>query len=516
MGKHNKGLTKGQLKNVDASVLRFENAIRSMIATNLDSYNSIGSSLRAEKIKPYTREEALETIRYGNPNELRQLSMTYFYTSGFYRMMILYYATLLTYATLVIPKMSGDKKVTSQVTNIYDKAMDYVDNLKIEELFTFFAVKVLVEGAYYGLICHDETGKENIVTLPFEYSRCRFKTFEGIDVIEFNLAYFDGIYDKNKRIACLKTYPDEIRLAYNKYKNRGGEQWLTLPPEDCVHFMFLEERPIFSDIIPAVIDFGDYRELEKDKDTQALYKILVQEMPHTNDGELVFEPEEVAPMHRGIAQMLAKQKGMDVVTSFGTVKVADMQNTHTSVVTNNLDKISSSIYEEAGVSGELFAASNSTSLDRSIKKDTGIMMYLGQKFTKWLQYVLNCRFSNKSVDFLVNLLPITEFNYDEMYKNASNGTQYGYSILLPYLCLGIKQSDVKHLKILENDILKLHDIMKPLESANTMSPDSATAKTSEEGRKKAEQEGKNMDNKKTKEEKTETTIKREESGGGNE
>ena len=519
MGKRDKKPTKEDiLKN---SVSRFEKVVQSMIATNLSSYNSIGSSGRARQVTSYTKEEAIRIIENGDSAELRDLSLTFFYRSGFYRMMILYYATLLTYTTIVIPKLKDDKKPTQTAINLYNKAMEYVDNYNIPELFTYFAVKVLVEGAYYGLICRSKEGKENIVDLPFEYCRSRFKNYEGVDIIELNLAYFDKIYDQKKRIAALKSYPDAIRVAYNAYKNRGGNQWLILPAADCVHFCFFEERPLFSDIIPAVIDFGDYRELEKEKDTQALYKILVQEMPHTADGELVFEPEEVAPMHRGIAQLLHKQKGMDVVTSFGTVKVADMQNTHTSVVTNNLDKISTSIYEEAGVSGELFAASNSTSLDKSIKKDTGIAMFMGKHFIKWLQFVVNDRFGkeNGSMTFIANLLPITVFNRDEMYKNANMGIQYGYSILLPYLCLGFKQSEIRPLKVLENDFLKLHDIMKPLESANTMSngESSSKEKTREEGREEAEQNGTNLDNKKTTEQKSETTIQREESsGGGNE
>lgn len=514
MGKIKKKPDKQNKFSLDNSVSRFEKAIDSMIATTLNSYNSIGATSRAAQVSYYTKEEAKRIIENGDSADLRDLSISFFYRSGFYRMMILYYATILTYSTIIIPKIKDNKKPSQTTINLYDKAVDYSDNLNIEELFTYFAVKVLVEGAYYGLICRNKQGKENIVDLPFEYCRSRFKNYEGIDIIELNLAYFDKIYDQKKRIAVLKSYPDTIRKAYNNYKNKGATQWLILPAEDCVHFCFFEERPLFSDIIPAVIDFGDYRELEKEKDTQALYKILVQEMPHTADGELVFEPEEVAPMHRGIAKLLHKQKGMDVVTSFGTVKVADMQNTHTSVVTNNLDKISTSIYEEAGVSGEIFSASNSTSLDKSIRKDTGIAMFMGRHFTKWLQFILNNRFGKDSgsVSFIVNLLPITVYNREEMYKNANMGIQYGYSILLPYLCLGFKQSEIRPLKVLENDILKLRDIMKPLESANTMS--NGGEKTREEGREAAEEKGTNLDNKKTVEQKSETTIQREESTGG--
>lgn len=488
----------------------FQAPIEKMIATSADSYKPINSSTRADYTVPYTKEQALQIIKDGDPERLRELSRTFFYTSGFYRAFIIYFSVILDYATLTIPKLKGDQKVTPQVKNIYNAAMDYIDNFNIKTLFTNFTIKVLVEGAYYGILLKDGEGHSNIQTLPYDYCRSRFKTFEGIDIVEFNLAYFDTIYLKDKRIECLKTYPPEIRKAYNAYKNRNASQWYTVPAEQSVHFCLIEERPFFVDIIPAIIDFGEYREIEKTKDKQDLQKIIFQEMPHLNDGELVFEPEEVALMHKGIANMLQDRVGLDIITSFGNMKVGDLQSNR-SVVTNNLDKISNSIYTEAGVSQEIFSASNSTSLSRSIEKDSALSMYLGHYYTKWLSFVVNSDYSKNNVSFSIILLPITCFNRNEVAKNAFQGVQYGYSILVPYLCLGIDQSAVRDLKILENDILNLGKIMKPLESANT-----AAANSREEGRQKAEEKGKELDNKKTITEKAEQTVKNEDSGGSNE
>jgi hypothetical protein len=491
----------------------FQKSISDMIATSTNSYNPIGYTERARQIVPYTKEEAEDIIRNGDSTELRELSLFFFYTSGFYRRMILYYSTMLEYVTLITPHfktISG--KSTPQVKNKYDNAIEYIDNLNIKDLFTTFAVKVFSEGAYYGLISQSENGKlENVLTLPFEYCRSHFKNYKGIAIVEFNLQYFDKIYDKEKRIACLRTFPIEIRKAYNSYKNKATSYWYQIPEEDGIYFNLCEERPFLSDIIPAIIDFNEYRIIEKNKDKQDLQKIVTQEMPHLNDGELVFEPEEVAVMHKGIVDMLASNSTADVITSFGTIKVHDLQSAR-SVISNNLEKISNSIYSEAGVSKELFSASNSTSLNRSLENDTALAMYLGRKFTNWLQFVVNNKFGSDNVSFHIDLLPITFFNRGDMYKNSMQGIQYGYSIMLPYLCLGIPQGHIRDLKILENDILELNEIMKPLESANTQSSSSA-ASTSQEGRAQAETEGKDMDNKKSEGELAAQTIKNKESGG---
>ena len=508
-----KNKAKLEEKERQERVTRFSNAMQDMIAKDIGAYKSIYSSQRANLPTEYTKEQVVEILRNGEPNELKELSRTFFYLSGFYRMLILYYACFLDYSLLTIPKFKDDKKPSTNIKNSYHKAIKYVENFKAKDLFVRFAIKVLVDGAYYGMISR-KGDIANIVDLPFEFCRSRFKNYQGIDVVEFNLSYFDSIPNIQKRTACLKTFPDEVRQAYNTYKNRQGSQWFLVQPENGVHFAFFEERPLFSDIIPAVMDFAEYRELEKEKDKQDLYKILVQEMPHLNDGELVFEPEEVAEMHKGISQMIKSRNGIDFVTSFGTMKVADMQ-ANRSVISNNLDKISSSIYAESGVSKEIFSADNSTALSQSLKKDMSIAMHLGNKFARWLQFIVNNDFAKQNdTSFSITLLPITFYNRDEIFKNSFQGIQYGYSILVPFLALGINQGDVYDLKVLETDILKLDKVMKPLESANTRAAnEQGNAKTSEQGREDAAAKGKTLDNEKTTEQRAEQTIKNRESGG---
>ena len=489
----------------------FQKSIGDMIATSVNSYNPVSYTERARLNILYSKEETEAIINSGSSDELRQLSLNFFYTSGFYRRMLIYYATILDYTILTTPHIKSGTKISPQIVNKYDEVMNYIDNLEIKNLFTTFALKVLVEGAYYGLISRSADGKqENILTLPFGYCRSRFKTYEGIDVVEFNLQYFDKIYNKDKRIACLRTFPEEIRKAYNSYKNRATSNWYQIPIEDGIHFNLYEERPFLSDIIPAIVDFNEYRVIEKKKDKQDLQKIIVQEMPHLADGELVFEPEEAAIMHKGITDMMASNASVDVITSFGEISVHDLQSTR-SVISDNLEKISNSIYSEAGVSKELFSASNSTSLSRSLENDTALAMFLSRQFVNWLQFVVNNKFKAQNVNFHIDLLPITFFNRNDMYKNSFQGIQYGYSIMLPYLCLGVPQSHIRDLKILENDILKLTDIMKPLESANTQS--GADSKTSQQGREDAAAKGKEMDNTKSEGDLAAQTIKNKESGG---
>jgi len=492
-------------------ITTFRKMSEEVVAANLNAYRRVGSYFAARPHTSYTKEEALDIIHGGDPNQLQKLSLSFFYTSGFYRRMLLYYSTILTYSTLVIPN-SKNRDLTDVELKKYNKALDLIENLNPQILGVQIALRVFVEGAYYGMLSKSSQGLFTLINLPFCYCRHRYKTYEGIDIVEFNLQFFDTITDKNQRINCLKTYPDEIRLAYNSYKNRGTSYWYQVPAGYGVHFSIYEDRPLLADTIPAIIDFGEYRELEKEKDKQQLKSILVQEMPHLNDGELVFEPEEALEMHKGVVNMLANTDGIDVLTSFGDVDVKDLQSTR-GVITNNLEKIENSIYSEAGVSKQLFSANTTTSLNKAVENDCALAMIFGTSFANWLKFLLNMEYGSNSFTFDVVMLPISYYNRSEMFKTSLQAAQNGFSIFIPALALGISQKQLINLKQLENS-LNLLDYMKPLSSSYTQTGSDIKSSTSrEDGKLKADITNENNNNQKSETEKTDETLRVENSGG---
>lgn len=448
----------------------FKKAINKMISSSETSYASSNIFKRAEDYTSYTKQQIEDIINSGDPEQLRDLSISFFYASGFYRRFCLFLGTYLKYTPIIIPHMNGgQKKITDKkYKKKYFDSLEFYNNINFEKLCTDFSIKVLVEGAYYGMIFDDGTNKIGIQSLPFEYCRTRFKTYSGIDIVEFNVSYFDTIRDKNKRDKALKNFSNDIRKAYNAYKNRGADKWYMIEPGVGIHFNLYEERPFLLNAIPAIIDFEEYREIEKAKDSQDLKKILVQEMPHTSDGELVFDPEEVEEMHRGVVGMLQRNKDVDVLTSFGEVSLEDMQSAR-SVVTDNLQKIENIIYSEAGISKEVFAASNADSLEKSLKSDLALMMYLANSYEQWLAMLLNDRYGDNNISFTVKIFPLSYYDNYDFIDKTMDMAQYGYSFLVPSLAIGINQMELYDIKSLENDLLGLRNIMLPLQSSHTQS-----------------------------------------------
>ena len=79
------------------TIEEFKNSITRMIATSDDSYNGNLYFRKGISFNTYTKKEVLDTVAEGSSEELKEISLFYLYTSGFYRRFLIYYATLLKY-----------------------------------------------------------------------------------------------------------------------------------------------------------------------------------------------------------------------------------------------------------------------------------------------------------------------------------------------------------------------------------------------------------------------------------
>ena len=93
----------------------FAKAHEKMIATNTNTYGKTRGSYWNQRgyTRKYTDEEVARIIHSGSLAEQQKLSRNYFYTEGYYSQIILHYATLLTYAGLLIPNPSFGKDLST-------------------------------------------------------------------------------------------------------------------------------------------------------------------------------------------------------------------------------------------------------------------------------------------------------------------------------------------------------------------------------------------------------------------
>ena len=447
----------------------FTKAITDMVAKNESSYNSTRwGRNRYERVREYSLEEIKQIIDSGSVEAQIILSRNYFTKGGFYQRLLLHYATLLKYTSLLIPNPSFGKNLSeSYIKKKYNGAVTFIDTAKLPKLFTHIAIKALRDGCYYGVIQEVTDKSISILDLPIFYCRSRFKDKEGNDIIEFNVTYFDTITDEEYRKKALAAYPKEVVNYYRRYKNRKTNySWCYISPSIGICMSLVDDRPIFLNIISAELEYDDAKDINRERDLEEIRKILVQKIPHLQDGGLLFEPDEALEMHKGAVDMTKKNDNLSVLTTYADVD-AIVSKTSNDNALNSVDKALTNIYAESGSSSQLFGTDSNLSLSTSITNDMALMMILARKLENLITSIINERFGNSNVTFTYKILPISYYNQKDYVETALKLANSGYSFILPALAMDISQRELGNIKDLENDALNLKEKLIPLSTAYT-------------------------------------------------
>ena len=419
-----------------------------------------------------TIEQINSIIRSGDISELRMLSDYFYRICGEYRNNIDYLASLPLYDTVVIPLIKSDKLADKTVLKTFEDACAFIEKLDVPNTFTHITKQWIKRGVYYGILRTD--GIDVVVQeLPLDYCRTRFKDFNNLNVLEFNLNYFEHITDEELRKQLISTFPPTIQKAWTLWRaHRLADPWVIIPAlEGGVCFTFIDDpTPLLVGSIPALKALDDALKREEKRDENELRKLLIQRMPIDKDGELVFQLEEVADIHESVADMLQDIDTVDVLTTFGDTDLENLQET--SAATQSSDRIAKykdNAYDALGRSSMLFNATNSASLAYSIKKDESLMISYLNQYETWIRYHLNNRFAHNGLQFDFEILPTTVFNRTDIQSAYFRGAQYGYSKMFAGVALGIKQRDQLSLMSFENDYLQMSAKMVPLQSSYTTS-----------------------------------------------
>jgi hypothetical protein len=311
-----------------------------------------------------------------------------------------------------------------------------------------------------------------------DYCRSRF-TVNNKPVVEFNMKFFDVAFkDAAQRIKVLKLFPDEFRKGYILYKEgklppeyQGDTSgWYLLDTAATIKFNLNgEDFPMFMSVIPEIINLDEGKDLDRQRIAQKLLKIIIQKMPVDKNGDLVFDVDEAAQLHNNAVRMLGKAVGVDVLTTFADVEVADMGDNANTTATDDLERQERGIYNEAGVSQNQFNTDGNLALEKSILNDEATLYNLIQQFESFLnELLIPFNTSPKKIYYRVQILPTTIYNYKELAKLYKEQMQVGYSKMLSQIAMGQSQSSILANAYFENDILDLINVFIPPLMSSTM------------------------------------------------
>lgn len=405
---------------------------------------------------------------------LRSLSLYYYGTSGIYAGFIKYLAGILTYDWLVYPNTVGKNYNKSTVKKDMDFTINFLDDLYLKNTLYNITFTTVLNGVYYGYLVIDGSGKGTIMDLPIQYCRCRYK-INNIPAVEFNVKYFDSISKPDVRQLVLNNMPKEFRINYKAYKDgklptdsEDMGAWFLCNQNFAMRFTLgTKEIPIFSAVIPTIMDLDQAKDLDMKKTMQELLKILIQKMPLDKNGDMIFDLDEARVMHNNLCRMLENAVNVDVLTTFGEVSPIDLQNTSMATA-DPLEKVERGVYNEAGISPMLFATDGNLSLEKSIINDESIMFSLLSQYEQKLNQIINYIKKGKST-VKISFPRISAYNKEKMQKMFKEMATAGYSKLMPAIAAGQSQSEFLSLLDYEKNILGLEEKMTPLQISSTQS-----------------------------------------------
>ena len=407
---------------------------------------------------------------------MREISDFFYKISGIYARIIRYMAFMYRYDWMLTPYVNEENANTKKLLKSFQSGLDTLDNFGVKKQLGEIALNVLKYGAYYGYKVEAADGLV-LQELPVNYCRSRFKHGKK-PAVEFNMKFFDEQFrDTAQKMKVLKMFPKEFSKGYVLYKQGklppefpGDDSgWYLLDVNSTVKFTANgEDYPMFISVIPLILDLDEAQALDRKKTMQRLLKILVQKMPLDKNGELIFDVEEAQQLHNNAVQMLSRAIGLDVLTTFADVDVADMTDNAATAQTDDLKRVERQLFNEAGVSQMQFNTDGNIALEKSILNDEATLYNMILQFEEFLNELVQKFNEGKKFKFKVQILPTTIYNFKELSKLYKEQMQVGFSKMLPQIALGQSQSSILANAYFENDILDLVNVFIPPLMSSTM------------------------------------------------
>ena len=423
------------------------------------------------------KQKILRAIAAKDIKQLKEISDYYFTANGIYQRFCKYLAFLYRYDYMVSVNIEKKGLKQDKVLKEYYRILDYYDNSNIKRMLGEMALEVIKNGCYY---CYNVSTQETVQVqqLPTDYCRSRFN-YKGRPAVEMNMKYFDDKFnDPAYRLRVLQIFPKDIQKGSMQYKDGklpaeySGDTsgWYLLDTAKAYKFnLDGNDIPVFIDTIVPLIELAEAQALDRKKTMQKLLKILIQKLPLDKNSELVFDIDEARDIHRNAVEMLKNAVGVDILTTFADIDVANISDSNSTTTKDDLEKVERGVFNAAGVANNLFNTEGNTSLDRSILNDESMVRGLIYQFQDFLQDTLTDITKLKGLAFKFKILETTAYNYKDMSKMYKEQTQIGFSKLLPQIALGHSQKEILSNITFENDFLELSKIMIPPMSSNVMS-----------------------------------------------
>jgi hypothetical protein len=394
--------------------------------------------------------------------ELREAVRYVYDASPHFRRLIQYFAGLSDLAYVVSPYRIDPRKAKERIiSGQYRKTLNQLSIMSIKTEFPKILITCLKEDVFYGTMWVSE---DTITIQKLNPDCCKITSIEGnVCNVSFDFSYFDRFP------RCISHYPDEFRVKYEQYKDDLAKgirrcSWIELdsPTSFAIkcNIDILEYAiPPFAGILPEIFDIEGYKQIKMDGAQLENYAMLAMYIPY-EDGEWGIDYTKAKQIWQNLDDVLPDQIG-SVLTPMKLDKFSfeKSHNTDDDTVT----EAEQSLFTAAGVSSLLFnnPKASAGSLLLSIKADQTITFGIVKSIEAMVnRYIQSLQYGK---NFKVTFLDCSRFNQKELGDAYLKAASYGLPTISMYAASqGLGQAELDAMSFLETNVMKLHDVFKPL------------------------------------------------------
>lgn len=431
-------------------------------------YSHIG-----DKLCGYSREQLREFIRvpYRYSKKLISIMQYMYFYSGYFKKVIQYYVNLVkpdcwTVDTEFLTGDIGDIDKNKLKSDYYNYIRE-VGAFDLDTTLPKIIFSVFLYDAYFGYVYDTDEGK---ILFPFAPEDCIIVGYVN-GVPRFGVK---KLLSKDKR---LKIYPTEIMSillnpesasTINGYVDMPIDKTICIKYNDGFDFL----HPPFSFIIKEILDLEDFKDIEKAKAENDIYKMLSLEIPVDQNGRPTMAEPDIANFYAMVADIVAPSIGV-FPTPFKVTPIEFSRNT-----ANNIDNVQNAInemYSELGISRSLLSgASSGSELKTSIEVDASEVYRVLKQVARAINFHCRMRLPiNDKYRFTFRFLDITAFNQndkvDELLKMAQASCPVKTELMA---AMGKSPLKMFGNAFMENNVFELANNWEPMQTSYTQSADS--------------------------------------------
>lgn len=396
----------------------------------------------------------------------------YLYTrSQPYRKMIAYNASMIdaTYRTIVpVIDMTKKKQMTDdKILKDYWTVCNIMNRSNMQAEIRKMNIIAWREDTAFGVWYSDPSG---IFILPLPYDYCKVNAIYADGCLGFvmDMTYFDQHTD------WVELWGEPFITMYNEYlKDKQNNKWQQVPDSRAYVVKVnlddpLNPIPPYIGLFNSIIGLADDEDLQETKDAASVYKLLAFEMETKGDDpddfkvdpdtalDYVNRANESLPPYVG--SILSPLKVNPI--SFEKDQAADV---------NIIENATKNLYNSSGGAQILNSLNISTTigwLSVLISDEQFAAGILRAQVENNLNRLVS---AEKPNNCRIKLLPISPYTKNLYKESIDKDFQYGVPLKLVVNCLnGFTEVETVSMAKLE-EILDLHDLFKPPQSANTQS-----------------------------------------------